>query len=174
MNKSSRYWAFVLVAVLMMTPLAAKAQPQPAGQLAAVEQLKSEAFKAFRGGQFDKTSELLNQAASLSRDPSLAQMKDWISQFQSQRQEFIADRTKAYDKAVEDVKKLQAAGFDEAALDKAKDAGLLAIDKEAFRKEPWVVEMIAKAVASGKSLTKPRNSGSRRSGSIRILARSSR
>jgi carboxyl-terminal processing protease len=122
----------------------------PINKLVAVEQLKSEAFKAFRGGQFDRTSELLNQAANLSKDPSLTQMKDWIQQFQSQRQEFIADRTKAYDKAVADVKKLQNAGYEDAALDKTKDAGLLVLDKDAFHKEPWVADIIAKAVAAGK------------------------
>jgi carboxyl-terminal processing protease len=149
MNKFPRYWALCVALLALMTPVLGLAQ-QPTGQLVAVEQLKSEAFKAFRGGQFDRTSELLNQAASLSKDPSLAQMKDWIQQFQSQRNEFIADRTKAYDKAVGDVKKLQTAGYEDAALDKAKDAGLLVLDKDAFRKEPWVVELIGKAVAEGK------------------------
>src|SRR5688572_17605219 len=69
-------------------------------ELASVEQLKVEAFKALRGGQFDRTSELLNRAASMSPDDSaLTQMASWIKQFEEQRQTFAAERRKQYDKA---------------------------------------------------------------------------
>jgi len=58
----------------------AAAAPQ---EVASVEQLKGEAFKALKSGQFDRTSELLTKAATISKDPSLSQMSDWIHQFHS-------------------------------------------------------------------------------------------
>ena len=47
------------------------------------------------------------QAATVSHDPQVEQMSEWTSGFEAQREEFAAERHKQYDKAVEDVKKLQ-------------------------------------------------------------------
>ena len=47
--------------------------------------------------------------------------------------------------AVEQVQKLRAAGYEEAAIDRAKVAYLLAADKDVFLKEPWVVELLGNA-----------------------------
>src|SRR3954463_16728689 len=88
--------------------LAQQQQAQQPQQLASVEQLKSQAFDALRSGKFDQSNELLAKAASISPDPSLHQMADWVSQFETQRQQFTAERHKQYDKAVGDVKKLLA------------------------------------------------------------------
>src|SRR4051812_38584846 len=57
-------------------------------QVASVEQLKTEALKNFKSGEFDKTSELIAKAASISHDPALRQMSDWVGAFQQQRQQF--------------------------------------------------------------------------------------
>src|SRR5688572_11075105 len=77
-------------------------------ELATVEQLKAEAFKALRGGEFTRVSELLSEARGLSQDdPTLGKMVDWSKAFETQRQEFAAERLEQYTKAVEDVKKLQ-------------------------------------------------------------------
>src|SRR4051812_18904336 len=96
MNKPLRRWVLALglaTAGVMNYGVATprtwaqeKVQPDPKQQVAAVEQLKGEAFKALKSGQFDRTSELLSKAATLSNDPNLSQMSDWIHQFQSQRQ----------------------------------------------------------------------------------------
>src|SRR6185503_12529345 len=77
-----------------------------AQQLAAVEELKAQAFKALRAGQFDRSSELLGKAAAGANDPTLSQMAAWTKGFESQRQTFAAERRKQFDKAVDDVKKL--------------------------------------------------------------------
>src|SRR5262245_31851374 len=109
-----RRW--LLVFALVLAPLMAQAQqggdpqasmPARDPELVAVEQLKSEACRALKGGQFDRTSELLARAASMSKDPALTQMSDWIHQFQSQRHEYVTERAKAFDKAVADIKTLQ-------------------------------------------------------------------
>src|SRR5688572_18678877 len=84
-----------VVAVLIVLGLTGRLPAQQ--QVASVEQLKTEAFKALRGGQFDRTSELLSKAASMSpQDSTLSQMATWITQFEQQRQTFAAERRKQY------------------------------------------------------------------------------
>ncbi len=153
MRKPFARW--IVVVGLLLAPLSAGAQQalvqtaEPRQELATAEQLtelKLEAYKAFKGGQFDRTSELLSRAASLSSDPSLAQMSQWIAQFQTQRQGFVEERRKQFDKAVAETHKLidnDKLGY---AIDRAKDAYLLADDKEAFRKEPWVDAIVRQTV----------------------------
>ncbi|HMB95617.1 MAG TPA: hypothetical protein VKK61_06220 [Tepidisphaeraceae bacterium] len=75
-----RRWIVIFVLTLIV-PLSLRADDQ----VASVEQLKSDALKALRGGHFDQTGELLAKAATISKDPSLVQMSDWIHQFQSKR-----------------------------------------------------------------------------------------
>src|SRR3954463_5182016 len=72
-------------------------------QVAGTEQLKADAFRALRGGEFSKVDDLLAKAASQSSDPTLTKMSGWAKQFESQRKEFAAERNKQYEKAVEDV-----------------------------------------------------------------------
>jgi carboxyl-terminal processing protease len=119
---------------------------QPAANSApvqvAVDQLKDEAFKALRTGDFDRTNTLLKTAAERSSDPELGMMSKWTSQFETQRQGFVAERHKEFDKAVADVKKLASHNFPVYAIDQAARAHLLADDKKAFHDEPWVDSMI--------------------------------
>ncbi len=117
-------------------------------QVATVQELKSEAFKALRSGQFDRTSQLLEQAATLSRDPGDAQMAKWTGSFETQRKEFAAERRRQYDKTVAEVKMLVGKGKADYAVDSAARAYLLADDKKAFRQEQWVDELITRTVKS--------------------------
>jgi carboxyl-terminal processing protease len=119
-------------------------------QLAAVEQLKAEAFKALKAGKFDRTSELLTQASAGANDPQLAKMAEWTKAFEDQRREFVAERQKQFEKAVGDVKKLLEKQKDDYALDYVARAYLLADDKKAFRNEPWVDALVKKTIESAK------------------------
>src|SRR3954463_13136304 len=74
-------------------------------QLASIDEMKQEAFKALKAGHFDRTSELLNTASKSANDPQLTQMALWTKAFEDQRQVFVAERHKQFDKAVGDVKK---------------------------------------------------------------------
>lgn len=120
----------------------------PAGQqLATVDQLKAEAFKALKAGQFDRTNELLSKAAAANAaDANLSQMAQWTKAFEDQRQTFVAERRKQFDKAVEDIRKLQKANKEEYALDYVARAYLLADDKKAFRNEKWVDELVRNTI----------------------------
>src|SRR5689334_15977037 len=107
MSPLSRRWIVGAVALfagfltLAPAPVAAAAADE---QIATIQQLKSDAFKALRSGQFGKTNELLSQAATLSRDPADQQMASWTGSFETQRKEFAAERRKQYEKAVAEVK----------------------------------------------------------------------
>jgi carboxyl-terminal processing protease len=129
-----------------VSPAPAQAQDTPPQQVVSVDQLKSQAFAAFRGGQFDRSNELLKTAASMSSDPTVAQMSAWFGQFESQQAVFAAERHRQFDKAVADVHKLLDANKPSFAADRAREAYVLADDKEAFRHEPWVDALVRKTV----------------------------
>src|SRR5260221_14056759 len=54
---------------------ASKAQADT--QVASVDDLKTEAMKALRAGQFDRTNELLGKAAGSAHDPMVSERGDW-------------------------------------------------------------------------------------------------
>ena len=99
MTKRLARWVLGLALVatgggLLAVPSFLHAQ-QPAAaaagqQLATVDQLKAEAFKALRAGQFDRTSELLTKASASANDPQLTQMAQWTKAFEDQRQTFYS------------------------------------------------------------------------------------
>src|SRR4051794_17950552 len=99
-------------------PLLVHADAPVRQQLATVDQLKAEAFKALKAGQFDRTSELLTKASASAgaNDPQLTKMAEWTKAFEDQRQTFVAERHKQYEKAVGDVHKLLDNKKDEYAL----------------------------------------------------------
>src|SRR4051794_21426624 len=109
------------------------ALPAANQQVATVDQLKAQAFTALKSGKFEQSNELLARAADISKDPQLHQMAGWMKLFESQRQEFAAERHKQYDKAVGDVHKLLDNHLESYALDQAAKAALLSDNKNAFR-----------------------------------------
>ena len=159
MTRIRRWKLLVALAVTLAVGTApergfAQQQAQQPQQLASVEQLKSQAFDALRSGKFDQSNELLAKAASISPDPSLHQMADWVSQFENQRQQFTAERHKQYDKAVSDVHKLIDHHYDSYALDQAAKACLLSDDKKAFRNEAWVDALVKQSIAMAEQFDK--------------------
>ena len=117
-------------------------------QSESVDQLKDQAFAAFRRGKFDSSDDLLRTAATKSNDPSLEKMSAWLGQFESEQKSFAAERHTQFDKVVSEVHKLLDADKTSYAADRAREAYVLADDKEAFRHEPWVDDLIQKTVAS--------------------------
>ncbi len=97
MKVVSRAWMLLVAVALALGSVARAAEPQDPGN---VEELKSEAFKAIRGGHFDRSNELLARAAAISHDPAVQQMADWTSHFEVQREEFATERHKQYEKQV--------------------------------------------------------------------------
>src|SRR3954470_8347253 len=93
--------ASALVSVGLRPGALARAADSEPQQVATVEQLKAEAFRALRGGQFAKVNDLLGQAATKSHDPTLEKMVGWSKQFEDQRKEFADERNTQYLKAVE-------------------------------------------------------------------------
>ena len=153
-QKFSRWMAVAALAIVGATPMvqlprisSVRAdEVAPGGEVAAVDQLKTQAFAALRMGNFDTGNDLLGQAARRSADPQLAQMHAWTSQFDEQFKVCTDERHTAYDKSVADVQKLLVNGKDDAALDDANAAQSLSDDKKAFHDLPWVQSLIADGV----------------------------
>lgn len=147
MTRFSRRNCTVLSLVLLSLCSIARADSPAPQQVASVEQLKSEAFKALRGGDFDKSHELLTQAARISDDPVLSQMADWTSRYEAQRVEFASARQKQYEEAVAKVQLLLDNGKDDYAIDEATRAYGLAENKDDFHNEVWVQTLMRKTAA---------------------------
>jgi len=149
-QKFFRWMTVATLAIAGATPLvnfsARAGDPPTTGPVVASDQLETQAFAALRSGNFDTGNDLLGQAAKLSTDPKVAQMHEWTSQFEDQLKVFAGERHKAYDKAVDDVKKLLANGHQDYALDFANRAQLLSDDKQAFHDLPWMKELTANGI----------------------------
>ena len=126
------------------------AQAEP--QSSSVDDLKSQAFQALKEGNFERTHDLLGRAATLANDPVLARWVNWSGQFTTQREGFIADQQKQYEKAVGDIEILRKAHKDSYLIDYVRSAHLLAVDKMAFRNLPWVDEIISEVDRAGKGI----------------------
>lgn len=143
-------WKVLLAAGLVtlsagvVTPALAQ-QENPAAQLARVEDLKFAAFRALKAGQFDRTSELLGQAQEMSRDPSLAKMSAWLTDYKSRLSTGLEERKKSYDEAVANIAKLREAGLETYIADAAATAYQYATDKESFSTQPWVAEVLKRS-----------------------------
>jgi len=108
-----------------------------------VDEMKAAAFNSLRHGKFDEVGDLLTKASSIATDDAtLKQMAAWTSQFETQRQGFVAERRKAYDKTVSDVELLLKNNKQSYAIDMAARAYLLSVDKKEFRAEPWVDSLV--------------------------------
>jgi carboxyl-terminal processing protease len=142
MSKLLLRWLMVLSVAVGGTMLVPTRAWSAQDEVASLEQLKTEAFTALKAGNFEQSDQLLGKAATISKDPSVQQMASWVRQFESQRQEFTAERRKQYDKAVGDVKKLIDNKKGSYAIDVAALAFNLADDKKAFRQEAWVDSLI--------------------------------
>lgn len=149
MGKRSRLMVWLasglVIAGLGVTTPSFGQQENRAAEMARVEDLKFAAFQALRVGQFDRTSELLEQAQSMSRDPALATMKTWLEDYQGRLSVNLQERKKHYDEAVLNITKLEEAGLETYAIDAATTAYQYAADKDAFVKEPWVVDVLGRS-----------------------------
>jgi carboxyl-terminal processing protease len=123
------------------------AAPVAQSQVASVDDLTSEAFKALRQSQFDRVNELLSKAATLANNGVVSRWADWTNQFDTQWQGTQSERRQQYEKFVGDVHKLQAAGKESYAIDYVRDAYVRADDKKAFRDQSWVDQIVKNSVA---------------------------
>lgn len=118
----------------------------PIQKLADVQELESQAVREARIGHFDVTDQILGKAASLSRDPTVEQMANWSASFKSQLETFTAERHKQYDELVSQVKMLEQHDKPDYAMDIASRAYSLSDDKDAFRKEGWVDQLVNESI----------------------------
>lgn len=118
-------------------------QAQP---LASADALKEQAIGALKAGDFDATQRLIDQALRLRpEDSTLRQMGQWVGHFQEKREAFTAERRIAFERQAKDVRLLQENGYRSYAISAATGAHLLADEKDGFRTEPWVQELMAES-----------------------------
>ena len=115
--------------------------------LAVVEELKSEAFHAIRDGDFQRSSDLLGQAASMTQDPMVQRMADWTRAYDDQSKTFAGERHTQFEKAVANVHLLMSHKMDTYAVDEAARAYTLADNKDDFRNQKWVDDLIHESAA---------------------------
>jgi len=130
--------AATILAGLLAPPAWAQGAADP-------EQLKAKAFEALRAGKFEISSDYLAQAAAVSRDPTVEKLAAWIRQFEQQRQVFVSERNREFEKAASEARLLAGRNKETHAIESAARAYLLAADKEAFRREPWLAQLLADA-----------------------------
>ncbi len=148
--KFTRWTAVAALAIAGVLPVGVRGQePAPAAResVASIDQLKTEAFRALRVGNFEVGDDLLARAARQSNDPQLGQMHQWTETFEAQLKRFADERHTAYGKAFADVQTMLKSGHDDAALDLASRAQLLSDDKDGFHNLPWMRSLIAGSVA---------------------------
>ena len=132
---------------VFLAPMTTRAESAAIGAVA-VDRLKVDAFSALKRGEFERSSQLLRQAASGGSDPKLELMASWVTTFTSQYAKTLADRKTLYEKAVAQVKLLEGKGKSDYAMDSATRAYLLVIDKRAFRTEGWVDALLKSRTAA--------------------------
>ena len=152
--KLTRWTAVAALAIVGAVPVVIRtAHGQERPQVAAaavsssgVDQLKTEAFRALRVGNFDRGNDLLAKAAEQSKDPALGRMHQWTETFEAELKKFADERHAAYTKAVADTQMLLKSGHPDAALDLANRAQTLADDKAGFGGLPWVKSLVGDSV----------------------------
>ena len=143
--KLTRWTAVAALAIAGALPLVGR-RAHAQDSVASVDQLKVEAFRALRVGNFARGDDLLAKAAKQSNDPTLAQMSTWTKTFGTQLKRFADERDAAYAKAVRDCQALLAAKQPDAALDLANRAQTLSAKKAEFHDLPWVKQLVADSV----------------------------
>jgi carboxyl-terminal processing protease len=112
--------------------------------------LRAEALKEIRAGDFDKGAQLLataTDAPTVQADPQLASVARFAAEYEAQREVFLAERRKQFQKTVADIQKLVDAKADDFALDFATRAYVLAEDKPAFATSPLVLGIVERTTA---------------------------
>ena len=143
-----RRTTLVLAALIPLAGLGGVGQvhAQEAVQVTSVSatDLRGRALRAIRDGDFEQGATLLKQAATLSSDAELQRLDRWTEEFSSQRSVLVDERRKQFEEAKADLAKLVTAHKDEAAIDFATRAHVLAEDKAAFTNEPITRELISR------------------------------
>jgi carboxyl-terminal processing protease len=116
----------------------------------AVDELESQAIDALRQGHFDQTQVLLTKAAGIAQDPQVNHMVQWVGDFNAEQRTFETERDKEFSKDVADIHKLLDHGMRDYAIDEAKEAYLVAPDKNEFRSEKWVDDLVNSAATDAR------------------------
>jgi carboxyl-terminal processing protease len=119
--------------------------------VASVDQLETQAANALRQGNFDRGSDLLTQAAHVDPDPGIQSLADSAASFRKLEQTFADQRQTEFEKNIRDLHLLIDHGMRTYAVDLLEQAYLRAPDKDAFRKEKWVDDLVNSAATEAQT-----------------------
>lgn len=123
MSRSFRWLAAGVLALGISLPRPALAATPDSGQeVASVDQLESQAVDALHQGEFDKGSQLFNQAAAVN--PLLDNVAAWASKFDTEEHSCLAERQEEFEKNVKDIHTLLDHGMKNYAIDAVAQAYL--------------------------------------------------
>jgi len=160
MSKSTRWLlsASLVAGLSIFSAVPAWGQQQnPAAEMAAVEDLKSKAFSSLRLGEFDKTSQLLDEAAKLSNEPSLRKMTQWLAEYRTKQQFVLEERQKDFDESLERIKKLTDRNLVKYSAGELEFAFIHSVDKKKFIVEPWVTQLLDRVIEAASNAEKTGN-----------------
>ena len=119
--------------------------PQPATQPSVTSStgLIAAAVASARAGDFQQTDQDLVRAEKLTVDPQVHQMEQWVSNYDAERQDFDHQRHDEFLAAVKNAHTLVSHKMDDYAIDEVSKASMLADDREEFRNEKWVDDLVS-------------------------------
>jgi carboxyl-terminal processing protease len=123
-------------------------QPATQPSLTTSYGLETAAVQAARSGDFSRSEQLLGRAQEISHDPEARQMEGWVEDFESQRQVFDSQRHEQFQEDENNARVLLAHKMDSYAIDEVSQAYLLADNREAFRTEKWVDDLVKESAAA--------------------------
>lgn len=130
------------------TPLLSDSQATTQPALATPVSLELGAVEAARTGDFNQSDELLARAEKLSPDPEIKQMESWVNTYDDERKGFDKQRHEQFLTAVKNAHLLITDKKDGYAIDEISKAYLLADDRDAFRHEAWVDNLVKETAAT--------------------------
>ncbi len=122
----------------------------PGASSAEAEQaLKTQAIDALKAGEVGRSRTLVDQAASMSQDPSYQQILASLDRFAAQKKTLAEEKLKSFQEQVDKAHTLIEDGQDPFALSFVAEAYARAADKPKFEAEAWVQELIARSLKQG-------------------------
>jgi len=108
-----------------------------------------------RDGHFDQGATLLTTEARTHTD--LQQLASWTTAFKTEQDTFASQRQDQFEKNIKDVHTLIDHGFKTYALDAVDQAYIRAPDKDAFRHEKWIDDLVQNGAVEAQSAVDQQN-----------------
>ena len=145
MSNSLRWLGLAVVSVGLSLPIRLMAAPADGQQVASADALESQAVDALHQAEFDKGTQLFAEAAA--SNPDLADLAKWTKAFDTEEHGVEAERESEFEDNIKDIHLLIDHHMQTYAIDAVAQAYLRAPDKDKFRHEKWVNDLVNSAIS---------------------------